>query len=53
MKSKKKIWMFIILAIVNLIVILSFLYFTKKIRTDENLKINYHEIPAIGGDFLI
>lgn len=52
MKSKKKIYMFIILAIVNLIVILSFLYFTKKIRSDENLKYNYLEIPAYGGDFL-
>lgn len=53
MASKKKIWMFVVLAIVNLIVILSFVFLVKKIRSDDKLKINAIEIPASGGDFLI
>lgn len=53
MASKKKIWMFVVLAIVNLIVILSFIILVKKIRNDDKLKINSIEIPAFGGDFLI
>lgn len=52
MFSKKKIIVFLIILIVNIIVILSFIFLTKKIREDDHLKLNYLEIPASGGDFL-
>lgn len=50
--SKKKIWMAIIILIVNAIVITSLFLLSKKIRNDEKLKYNQLEIPAHGGDFL-
>jgi hypothetical protein len=53
MNKKRKIWIFILLAIVNLIVILSFVYFTKRIRNSEDLRINSIEIPSERGDFLL
>jgi regulatory protein YycI of two-component signal transduction system YycFG len=41
--TKKKKWIFLVLFLVNLGVILSFFYLSKKIRSDENLKINAGE----------
>jgi len=52
MKPSRKKWMFLILAIINLIVLLSFFYFTRQIRNDKNLKLDTMEIPAHRGDFL-
>lgn len=54
MKFTRKKWlMFLLLAIVNLIVILSFIFLTQRIRKDDNLKIKSSEIPVLSGDFLI
>ena len=51
MKRNKKIWMFVILAIVNLIVILSFIFLTKLIRNSDDLKLDSTHIPSTEGIF--
>ena len=47
MKPSRKKWMLmlIVLAVVNLVVILSFVFLTKRIRTDEKLRLNSIETP--------
>lgn len=52
MKRSKKIWLFVVIGLINLIVILSFIFLTKRIRTDEKLKLSSTEIPAQSRDLL-
>ena len=52
MKRSRKIWMLVIIALVNLAVILSFVFLTKRIRSDEKLRLDKTEIPAKSGDFV-
>lgn len=51
--SKKKLLIFIILAIVNLIVILSFIFFTKRIRQSDELKLNQIPIQMERGQLIL